>query len=83
MKSLLEKLSEQYDDEYISYLIEKDIDYNCEKGLYEKGFMKAVKKILNKYSDNYWSDLRTNCWGNRELNVEFYDSDFREFRYTF
>lgn len=73
MNMLTSLINEDYSPEYIDYLIEKDIDYNCEVGLYEKGFSKKVKPILNKYFEDYETNIGYNHWGNRDMIVTVYD----------
>ena len=76
-------IKEGYSEDYINYLIEQDIDDNCTKSLYEKGFAKAARRILEKYFDpeDVETEIRTSCWGNRQLHATIFDRTWIEFLY--
>jgi len=77
---MLEKLFKEcgYNYSYILYLIDKDIDTNCSKGLYEKGFNAQAKRVLSKYFDDFESFIITTGWGNKALKVRIYDRTWIE-----
>ena len=72
---MLEKLFKEcgYSYKYILYLIDIHIDIECKKCLYDKGFNKEAKHVLEKYFDDFESFIVNNQWGNKALKVRIYD----------